>query len=97
MGIPNREKYLKQRMFELSSYVLDVTEVASYIVVKFSKLPKMKRDDIILEAEKLFSWFENCDCTFKSEDSVNRMWTFNITGFPISDAHRSLNVQVESE
>jgi len=94
--VPNREKYLKQRMFELSSYVLDVTEVANIIVVKFSRLPIVRRADIILEAEKLFSWFENCDCIFKAENPEQKVWSFTITGKPISDVRRSLNVQVEA-
>lgn len=84
-------------MFELSSYVLDVTEVANIIVVKFSRLPIARRADIILEAEKLFSWFENSDCTFKAENSEQKVWSFTITGKPISDAHKSLNIRVESD
>jgi hypothetical protein len=73
-----------------------VTEVANIIVVKFSILPKRRRSEIILEAEKLFSWFENSDCIFKAENGLQKVWSFIITGKPISDVHRSLNVRVES-
>jgi len=94
---PNPEKYLRQCMFKLSSYVLDVTEVANIIVVKFSQLPIARRDDIILEAEKLFSWFKNCDCIFKSANPEQKLWTFTITGNPISDARRSMHIKVEGD